>query len=546
MNKTAKKEAKIDLAALNENRLSKYSLIIDLFSLTTFALLISVLMLMHKKFSGAVYENWVIIVVGISLELFFIGLAVLDSIRKNPLERLFGSRIFNLPVFTITVLVITAIYWGKGEQLAIVYGAICGGFAGYLAGGLAYGNFFVKIKDSIFRIIFGGWIGISIGAIFGALFAGLVDPFGGKVFGGIFMGFWGGAIISGPLAVVLLVVLEKNISFRNFFTKLLVYDVYKKVKESTEDVLLEAVNEDSKIITKYLTDLELLNVSEDIDETKESEVESFWNRFLRIFLYIIFLINPWEIESEINRVNAYRDIYALYFSERYEGSIKKDTEGMKFKLFGVRDDEGNDLRKTIIRAIECIPVERSKELIILALKDPSHGVVMNAIKSVGHLKLKEALPPLLEIQYQVDPFTAVWSPLERKYYDEISKNANSTLEKLLDKKLNVFDKLAYMIVYTYKDSLIDKETQINISAFVPEGLIKVPIELLGFYYRIIEVYKEARKMSKVNKNQIEEIIYLLILTRIKSDDLEILIRMLVDENLTGILKKMYKHYDVFI
>ena len=60
MNKTAKKEAKIDLVPLNENRLSKYSLIIDLFSLTTFALLISILMLMHKKIDGAVYENWVI------------------------------------------------------------------------------------------------------------------------------------------------------------------------------------------------------------------------------------------------------------------------------------------------------------------------------------------------------------------------------------------------------------------------------------------------------------------------------------------------------
>jgi len=538
LSKTTKKEAKIDLGAPNENRLSKYSLIIDLFSLTTFALLISVLMLMHKKFSGAVYENWVIIVVGISLELFFIGLAVFDSIRKNPLERLFGSRIFNLPVFTITVLVITAIYWGKAEQLAIIYGAICGGFAGYLAGGLAYGNFFVKIKDSIFRIIFGGWIGVSIGAIFGALFAGLVDPFGGKVFGGIFMGFWGGAIISGPLAVVLLVVLEKNISFRNFFTKLLVYDVYKKVKESTEDVLLEAVSEDSKIITKYLSNLELLNVSEEIDKTEEDEIESFWQKFLRIFLFIIFLINPWEIESEINRVNAYRDVFVLYLSEKYFKSLNQSTKETSKEISQTESDSGSKLRETIIKSLECLPTERSKNMIQYSLNDPSCEVTFTAIKTIGNLKMKEAVPHLQIIRF--GEFSGcLESKTNKAIAKKLMKNADNALAKIAEHPTTELEKLAGKIIYT------DNDFYESITDLIPDELILPQDDIIQLFQLLIDGYKTSQKMGDVSRDQILDIVSYIAI-RLPPEELKNLVERLYKERMSKLAKKIEKYKDVFV
>ncbi|MCK5297813.1 MAG: hypothetical protein KAJ76_02825 [Candidatus Heimdallarchaeota archaeon] len=538
MSKTTKKEAINDLVPSNENRLSKYSLVIDLFSLTTLALLISVLMIMHKKFSGAVYENWVIIVVGLSLELLFIGLAVLDSIRKNPLERMYGSRIFNLPVFTITVLVITAIFWGRADQLALVYGAICGGFAGYLAGGLAYGNFFIRIKDIVFRIVFGGWIGVSIGAIFGALFASLVDPFGGGVFGGIFMGFWGGAIVSGPLAVVLLVVLEKNISFRNFFSKLLVYDVYRKVKASTEEILVKAVNEDSKIITKYLTDLELLNVSEDIVKTKESEDESFWKMFRRIFLYIIFLINPWEIETETIRVNAYRDIFALYFSEKYLKSLNQITKGITVEKYQTESDTGSKLREIIIHSLECLPIERSKDMILHSLNDPSCDVTNTAIKTIGNLKMKEAVPHLKVIQF--GEFSGCWeSKTNNTLAKKLMTNANNALAKILEHPTTDLEKLAGKIIYTDKDSY-DSTTDL-----IPDEIILTQDDVIQLYHLLIDGYKKSQKMADVSRDQIlETVSYIAI--RLPPEELKTFVKRLYKEGLKNLAKKIEKFEDVFV
>lgn len=538
MSKTTKKEAINDLVPSNENRLSKYSLVIDLFSLTTLALLISVLMIMHKKFSGAVYENWVIIVVGLSLELLFIGLAVLDSIRKNPLERMYGSRIFNLPVFTITVLVITAIFWGRADQLALVYGAICGGFAGYLAGGLAYGNFFIRIKDIVFRIVFGGWIGVSIGAIFGALFASLVDPFGGGVFGGIFMGFWGGAIVSGPLAVVLLVVLEKNISFRNFFSKLLVYDVYRKVKASTEEILVKAVNEDSKIITKYLTDLELLNVSEDIVETKESEDESFWKMFRRIFLYIIFLINPWEIETETIRVNAYRDIFALYFSEKYLKSLNQITKGITVEKYQTESDTGSKLREIIIHSLECLPIERSKDMILHSLNDPSCDVTNTAIKTIGNLKMKEAVPHLKVIQF--GEFSGCWeSKTNNTLAKKLMTNTNNALAKILEHPTTDLEKLAGKIIYTDKDSY-DSTTDL-----IPDEIILTQDDVIQLYHLLIDGYKKSQKMADVSRDQIlDTVSYIAI--RLPPEELKTFVKRLYKEGLKNLAKKIEKFEDVFV
>lgn len=538
MNKTANKEAKIDLLTSDELYFSIYSFVINIFSLTTFTILITTLMLMHKKFGGAGYENWVIIVVGESLELFFFGLAVLDAIRKNPLERMYGSRIFNLPVFTITILIITAIYWGRAEQLAIVYGAICGGFAGYLAGGLAYGNFFVKIKDNIFRIVFGGWIGVSIGAIFGALFAGLVDPFGGKVFGGIFMGFWGGTIISGPIAVVLLVVLEKNISFRNFFTKMLVYDVYRKVKSSTEDIFVEAVKKDSKIITKYLSDLELLNVSEDIDKTKENKKESFWKNALRIILYIIFLINPWEIEAEINRVNAYRDIFALYFSEKYLRSLNQSTEWIVEEKYQTESDTESKLRETIINSLECLPIERSKDMILHSLSDPSCEVTITAINVLGNLKMKEAVPHLQIIR--IGEFSGCWkSKTNKTIAKKLMKSADNALTKIFEHPTTELEKLAGKIIYT------DKDSYNSTTDLIPDGLVLIQDDIIQFYHLLIDGYKASQKMADVSRDQIlDTVSYIAI--RLPPGEMKAFVKRLNKEGLKNLAKKIEKYEEVFV
>jgi hypothetical protein len=536
LNKTTKKETKLELISYKDNHLSLYSLIIDLFSFTTFALLISILMLMYKTFNGALYENWVIIVVGLSLELVFIGFAVLDSLRKNPLERMYGSRIFNLPVFAITVLVITAIYWGNVGQLAIVYGAICGGFAGYLAGALAYGNFFVRIKDDIFRIVFGGWIGVSLGAIFGALFASLVDPFGGGVFGGIFMGFWGGAIVSGPIAVILLVLLEKNIGFRNFFSKVLVFDLYRKVRLETNDILLAASKDDPKIIIKHINSQELLHVKEETEDLEE--IEPIWKKILRVLLYIVFLINPWEIESEIKAVNAYRDIFALYLSNKYIKSLKESTKEIEAENYKTESDAGSKLRQTVISALECIPVERSKNIIIHALNDPSCDVTSTAINTLGNLKVKEAIPHLQIILH--GEIVGCWeSKTNKTLGNKIRKNADSALAKIFEHPTTELEKLAGKIIYT------DKEIYETITDLVPENLILSQDEIIQLFHILIEGYKKSQKMSEASRDQIVDTVgYIAI--RLPPEEVQILIKRLYDENLRNLAKRIEKYDEVFV
>ena len=139
-----------------EYRWSNYTFLIDMFSFTTLVQLIALLMAVHKAQGPfGKYPYWVIGIVAVCLEILFGIISVFDSRRPNPKYRLFNSKIFNLPVYTITVIIITIIFMNTSEAYAIIYGAICGGFAGYLAGGLAYANFFIHIKDDIYRIIFG-------------------------------------------------------------------------------------------------------------------------------------------------------------------------------------------------------------------------------------------------------------------------------------------------------------------------------------------------------------------------------------------------------
>ncbi|MHA1121876.1 MAG: HEAT repeat domain-containing protein [Candidatus Heimdallarchaeota archaeon] len=537
MEKTKGIKIQIQEFLSNDTRGSIYAFLVSFSILTTLTILVCELMFMHKLF-GANYSYWTIYHVGVALELGFVWLAAFDSLRENPKERLFGSRILNLPIFTIIVTIIIALYWNTPEQLAIVYGAICGGFAGYLAGGLVYGNFFVKIKDSIFRILFGGWISVSIGSIFGALFAGLVDPFGGRVFGGIFMGFWGGAIVSGPIAVVLLVFLEKNIGFRNFFTKILVYDEYRKAKLNTEDKLVEAVNKDPKIITKYLTNHELLNVSEDSDKTEESEIETFWKKVLRIILFIIFLINPWEIETEAIRVNAYRDIYALYFSEKYLKSLTQSTKGIAMEKYQTESDSGSKLRETIIKSLECLPTERSKNMILYALSDPSCEVTITAIKTLGNLKMKEAVPHLQVIRF--GEFSGCWeSKTDKTIAKKLMKNADNALAKISEHPVTDLEELAGKIIYT------DNDFYESITDLIPSELILTQDDIIQLYILLIEGNKTSQKMGTMSKDQILDIVSYLAI-KLPPEELKNLVTRLHKEKMKNFAKRIEKYEEVFL
>ncbi|MHA1433126.1 MAG: hypothetical protein ACTSO7_04710, partial [Candidatus Heimdallarchaeota archaeon] len=92
-------------------------------------------------------------------------------------------------------------------------GALLGAFSGYLAGSLAYGTFFVKIENTAYRVIFGGWIAIPLGVILGVIFTyvfvdiemitSAINALSNFIFAGIFWGFWGGTI-SGVVAVLAL------------------------------------------------------------------------------------------------------------------------------------------------------------------------------------------------------------------------------------------------------------------------------------------------------------------------------------------------------
>jgi MFS family permease len=297
-----------------EYRWSTYSYIIDIISFTSLNILIILLMFMHRDLDSEVWINdWVFIVVGVILQLLAIFFSFLDSRRKNPKAKMLGSRIFNLPVFTITIIVIIAIFWGRGDAFAIVYGGICGGFAGYLAGGLAYANFFIKIKDEVYRTIFGGWIGVVLGAIMGSVFAYLVDPFYGEIFGGIFMGFWGGAIVSGPLATVLLFVLRNKTKFTQFFSKVLLFGTIREVSKDVKQYIAVDGNK-----TLDMTQCKVFGEREDKEMKPKNESDvKWWQKVLRVLFYIIFLSNPWEINQDKDRIEVFTMVFE--FAAEKEG-----------------------------------------------------------------------------------------------------------------------------------------------------------------------------------------------------------------------------------
>ncbi|MFW9925121.1 MAG: hypothetical protein ACFFDW_17765, partial [Candidatus Thorarchaeota archaeon] len=213
----------------------------------------------------------------------------------------------------------------QSTQLAAqVFGGI---FMGYLAGGLAYANFFIKIKDLNYRIIFGGWIGVSLGSVFGSLFAGLMniqnyidltsqildpeisDPLfeqstqlAAQVFGGIFMGFWGGAIVSGAIATILLHIFRDNKKVTYFFTKLQLYDIRYDIAKDLKDYF--AFN--PRMDTPSDSNIEL-NLA-DIDLMQEKEQKKH-HIIIRILTEIVYFISPWEKALEKTRIAAYRDIF---------------------------------------------------------------------------------------------------------------------------------------------------------------------------------------------------------------------------------------------
>ncbi len=301
MSETTPIDTELKTILTKEYRWSTYSFLVNLASFSTLTVLICVLMQMHKIVPDGhpELESWIIIVVGVSLEVFFAGLSALDAYRRNPSDRNINSRIFNLPVFSIAAIIIAVIFWGQDIQLTIVYGGICGGFSGYLAGGLAYANFFIHIKDIVYRTIFGGWVGTFLGAIFGALIAGLVDPVFGEGFGGIFMGFWGGAIVSGPIATALLYYLKDKKKFTDFFSKVQ-YD--GPIRELRKDLVIY-FESNSKIKELHLKDTVLYQeiVEKDVKLKDESD-KTNWNKLLRGLLFILFLISPWLIRDEAQRI----------------------------------------------------------------------------------------------------------------------------------------------------------------------------------------------------------------------------------------------------
>ena len=301
---------------LNKNyKWSWYTFGIDLASYTTANLVVILLMILQKTFNvDSTLQNWVIILVGILLELAFVGFTIIDSSRSNPNSRFYGSKIFNLPVLAITVLITTAIFWKNEEVFAIAYGTLCGAFAGYLAGGLAYANFFIKIKDEVYRTLFGGCVATFLGGIVGGVFAGLMsfqnyfiedtwvytDTIGAQIFGGLFMGFWGGAIISGPIAVVLLYLLKDKTEFTSFFTKIMHFGTQKEITKDLKKYFkldVESPNKDSRITLKL----------EEIFVLKTEEQKEL-NRFFEIMRKIAYFVSPWDKESESDRQKIFSKI----------------------------------------------------------------------------------------------------------------------------------------------------------------------------------------------------------------------------------------------
>ncbi len=299
-----------DTIMTKKYRWSLYSFIVNAVSFTTLTALIVILMIMHRlQDSTITFQNWVIIVVGVSCEVVFLVGSFFDAKRRDPKERMFSSTIFNLPVFTISTIVVCLIYWGQPTQLALTYGALSGAFAGYLSGALAFGAFFVKIENTIFRVILGGWIAVPLGAILGAVFAGAVDPLGGLVFGGIFMGFWGGTA-SGVVAVIVLYLLRNETKYTSFFVKLQYYDIQKELSEDLDRHFAEGASELNLDECKFFQD-EVKKKREKLTDagSKVTIVLLAMNFMLGLFVFFLpklirglaFFMSPWE-ERDENRI----------------------------------------------------------------------------------------------------------------------------------------------------------------------------------------------------------------------------------------------------
>ncbi|MEA2071451.1 MAG: hypothetical protein U9O98_09190 [Asgard group archaeon] len=293
---------------------SWYVFLVDIFIYSVTSALIFTMMLMHRATQTSIsFENSLFYAIVLPIETFFIFISYLDARKKIHKERFFGGSIFNLFAIVFCVFIAIAIFWGEATQNAIVYGTLSGGFAGYLAGGLAYADFFIKIKDEIYRILFGGIIGVLLGGILGGLFAGLVDPIGGDIFGGIFMGFWGG-VISGGIATVLLYILREERKFTDFFSKRIMY--LEIINKLTKDIESYFEKKSPQTNTLNLEDCSFYNVKE-VNHSK----------FVKILLKIIYFINPWaEINSE-KLQKSYNEIFDYVLEElpyqREEFLIKK-------------------------------------------------------------------------------------------------------------------------------------------------------------------------------------------------------------------------------
>ncbi|MHA1306304.1 MAG: hypothetical protein ACTSQN_03310 [Candidatus Heimdallarchaeota archaeon] len=294
-------------------RWSFYSFIVNAVSFTTLTVMIVLFMLMHRlhdPFSN--YENWVIIVVGISCEIAFLGVSFFDARRRDPSERMFSSSIFTLPVFTLSTIIVCLIYWGQQIQLSFTYGALLGAFSGYLAGSLAYGTFFVKIENTAYRVIFGGWIAIPLGVILGVIFTyvfvdieiitSAINALSNFIFAGIFWGFWGGTI-SGVVAVLALYYQKNDKDFTSFFVKLQYYDIQKELSEDIDKHFSEGATE---------LNLEECKFFQEETKKKREKLTSFGYKALivlfamnfmvgllvftgpKLIRGLIFFMNPWE------------------------------------------------------------------------------------------------------------------------------------------------------------------------------------------------------------------------------------------------------------
>ncbi|MHA1188337.1 MAG: hypothetical protein ACTSSK_15995 [Candidatus Heimdallarchaeota archaeon] len=301
-----------DTIMTKKYRWSLYSFIVNAVSFTTLTALIVILMIMHRVQDPTItLENWVIIVIGISCEVVFLLGSFFDARRRDPKERMFSSTIFNLPFFAIITIVTCLSSWGWTTQLALTYGALTGAFAGYLSGALAYGTFFVKIKNAIYRTIYGGWIAIPAGAIAGYIFALTIDPLGGGVFGGIFMGFWGGTL-SGILPTVTMYVRQRfrKLKAPAFFTKLQYYDIQKELTIDIENHFKEGAKELNLEECKFFQD-EVKKKREKLTNagSKAIIVLLAMNFMLGLFIFVLpklirglaFFMSPWE-ERDENRI----------------------------------------------------------------------------------------------------------------------------------------------------------------------------------------------------------------------------------------------------